>query len=33
MWPERCVTYVPGLYTDKMARQEGFEPPTLSSGG
>jgi hypothetical protein len=33
MWPVHSVTHVPGPDREEVARLEGFEPPTLSSGG
>ncbi len=33
MQPVHSVTHVSGLDLFEVARQEGFEPPTLSSGG
>jgi hypothetical protein len=33
MSSERSVKDLSGLYSYEVARLEGFEPPTLSSGG
>jgi hypothetical protein len=33
MYSVRCVTHGSGPDRKEVARQEGFEPPTLSSGG